>query len=958
MHTLRQILTSTLIILSAAGAVCCNDSPIEALKPGFENPDKDSRPLTWWHWMNGNISIDGIRKDLSWLHESGIGGVFLFDAGNFKGQIVEDRLQYMSDGWREAFRFSQALADSLGMSMSIASSPGWSITGGPWVTEDDAQKKLVWSILELKGEDGFEGTLPEPPSVAGPYQDEMKYPSDPDRYRYYRDICIIAVRKPAFDRARIVESEVKAGFRMNYKIADNYPTPDTGDVTAFEDVIDLTPQYANDTLKWQVPEGDWKVFRFGYSLLGHVNGPATPESTGLEVDKLDKSAIDRYYHSYLSMFAKALDSGAAGPESLKGRIYAMEIDSYESGRATWTPRIEQEFKARRGYSLRPWLPVLTGQIIGSSSQSERFLFDWRQTLGELMAESHYDHVNDILHPLGILRYNEAHEERTSFTGDGMMVKRSADVPMSAFWVRPHAGWYSSYPTSEADVRESSSVAHIYGQNICAAESFTTNGLPGKWDGSDAYQCHPGNLKRVADAAMACGLNKFVIHTSVHQPCDDIIPGLGLDRYGQWFNRHDTWASEARSWIDYLSRSSQMLRAGRYVADIAYFYGEDKNITGRFMHDRPEIPAGWNFDYVNADILLNVFKIKGKRLVTDSGMSYAVLRIDPEVKYMSMSVLERIAEFARNGITIIGPKPVSLANLMADEAGFTALADRIWSLPNVVDSSLDPTMAGIEADVMNLPDSSSFIHRKVKGGDIYWISNTCSRSRDFYVSLRSRAKSAQIWHADTGVCEQADFTVDSGRTIVNLKMSRDDAQFIVLSDRSCKSDAAMPFEPVDSSVVLTFDGPWHVKFQERRGAPESAELETGSWTRSDCDGIRYFSGKAEYSRSFGFRPEDGCRYSVCLGKVGNMARVILNGKNLGLLWKEPFSIDITDALQEGTNVIELHVINSWANRLIGDEQKGIIDRITWTVIPFYSADSPLPDSGLLEPVRIICTKKEN
>ena len=955
MRIFRHLFLPAVAVLCALFSVSCAESPLESLREDFDNPGSDCKPLVWWHWMNGNVTCDGIRKDLVWMHDVGIGGVFLFDAGNFRGQIVPQRLPYMSEGWKDAFRYSLELCDSLGMSMSLASSPGWSITGGPWVCEDDAQKKIVWSICELEGGTVFEGPLPEFPSVAGPYQEEMKYPATPDRYRYSRDVCVVAVRKPVCDTARIVESEVKAGFRMNYKIADNFPTPPTADCTALGDVIDLTADYSDGILRWTAPEGGvWKIYRFGCSLLGHVNGPATPESTGLEVDKLDKGAVARYYDNYLSMFARAIDPEAEGPEALKGRISSMVIDSYESGKATWTPAMEREFEARRGYALRLWLPVLTGQIIGSAEQSERFLFDWRQTLGELIAEAHYDGANDILHPLGIARYNEAHEERTSFTGDGMMVKRSADVPMSAFWVRFNAGWYSSYPTSEADVRECSSVAHIYGQNVCAAESFTTNGFPGKWDGFGAYRCHPGNLKRVADAALACGLNKFVIHSSVHQPCDDVVPGLGLDRYGQWFNRHDTWATEAGPWIAYLTRSSSMLRAGRHVADIAYFYGEDRNITARFMHERPQIPAGWNFDYVNADILLNVFKIKGGRLVTASGMNYAVLRIDPQVKRMSLPVLERIAQFARAGVTIIGPKPEGPANLKADRTLFSALADEVWALPNVSDGNFDPCLAGIAPDVLDLPDSAFFVHRSVEGGDLYWIANNCSREREFTVSLRCKAASAEIWHPDSGVREKACFKGADGRTQVTLRLSPDDAQFLVLSRKDCATDAQEPFIPAESAVALSLEGEWKVEFQQGRGAPERASLEAGSWTESACEGIRYFSGRAAYSRSFEFRPGQGCRYFLDLGDVCNMAHVYLNGRDLGLLWKKPYRVEITDALECGGNDLRVEVINSWANRLIGDEQPGASRTLTYTVIPFYSASSPLPPSGLLGPVRVECS----
>ena len=964
-----HIITLSAIIAAALSVISCTNKGEKELVEGFENPPAECHPLTWWHWMNGNVTKDGIRKDLEWMHRSGISGFFLFDAGIGSEQIVDECLPYMSDGWKDAFRYTVDLADSLGMSVGIASSPGWSLTGGPWVSEEDAQKKIVWSVLELQGGQPagnrtaeslslYKGSLPQPPSVAGQYQDEAEFPSDPDRYRYYRDICVIAMKAPQADTARIVESAVKGGFKMNYKVSDNFPTPPTDDVCAVSDVLDITDHYNNGILEWDVPEGHWKVFRFGCSLLGHVNGPATKEATGLEVDKLDRDAVMRYYDNYFHLYGSAL-AGNDKPEealnALMNRLAAIEIDSYESGRATWTGRLEQEFSSRRGYELRPWLPVLTGQIIGSAEQSEQFLFDWRQTLGELLAENHYDAVNDLFHRYGISRFNEAHEERRAFTGDGMMVKRTADTPMSAFWVRFNAGWYSSYPTSDADLRESSSVAHIYGQNICAAESFTTNGKIGKWDGFGAYKCHPGLLKRVADMAMACGLNKYVIHTSVHQPVDDRIPGLGLGTYGQWFNRHDTWAEEAGPWIDYLSRSSFMLRQGKFVADIAYFYGEDKNITGRFMDERVEIPKGWNYDFVNADIILNVLKIKGNRLTTESGMSYGLLRIDPQVRIMSMPVLRRIAEFAKAGVAVCGPKPLRCANLLADDQEFQALADKIWALPNVSDCPLEESLrsAGIQEDVQALPDSVEFVHRRIKNGDIYWIANISSTPKDFEIGLRADFRTAEIWHADSGLREKAEAAAKNGGTTVKLTMQRDDAQFIILSRKASISGAAPARRPAGEKVC-SIEGPWEVSFQEGRGAPGKAVFdELRSFTESEDSGIRYFSGTATYSRHFacpeGVAGED-CL--IDLGKVCNMVRVCLNGVDLGLAWKEPYRLDTRGALRDGDNELEIKVINSWANRLIGDEQPGVGERITYTAVRFYEPDSPLVPSGLLGPVSIV------
>lgn len=951
----KFIPVSAALALILAVNSCSNN--FKELREGFDCPPADCRPLVWWHWMDGNITKEGIRKDFEWLHRSGISGVFLFDAGMNFPRIVDNRLSYMSPGWKDAFHYTVDLADSLGMTVGLASSPGWSLTGGPWVSEDDAQKKIVWSEIKVEGGAAFHGTLPEPPSVAGQYQDEPEFPNDPDKYRHYRDLYVIAVKCPQADTARIRESAVKGGFKMNYKVSDNFPTPDTDDVTPVDGVIDLTAQYVNGTLDWNVPEGRWKIFRFGYSLLGHVNGPATKEATGLEVDKMDRDAVMRYYDNYFRMYGSALAESGDIPveKALKGRIAAIEIDSYESGRATWTPKLEEEFIARRGYELRPWLPVLTGQIIGSAVQSEQFLFDWRQTLGELLAENHYDGVNDRFHSLGIARFNEAHEERTAFTGDGMMVKRGADVPMSAFWVRYNAGWYSSYPTSDADVRESSSVAHIFGQNVCAAESFTTNGRIGKWDGFGAYQCHPGNLKPVADMAMACGLNKYVIHTSVHQPVDDRIPGLGLGSYGQWFNRHDTWAEEAKIWTDYLSRSCFLLRQGRYVADIAYFYGEDKNITGRFMDERVEIPRGYNFDFVNGDIILNVFKLKGNRLVTGSGMEYTMLRIDPKVKYMSMPVLKKIAEFARAGVTVCGPKPLRCANLVSDADEFRSLADEVWNLPNVSDGAPLTSLkaANIQEDISSLPDSVEFIHRKIDGGDIYWIANISAIPRQLTLGLRATARSAEIWHADTGAREATALSAPEGKTSVTLNLERDDAQFIILSKGKSISGAGKAPKPAGERVC-TIDGPWELAFQAGRGAPEKATFgKLASFTDSEDEGIRYFSGTVTYTKHFNFSGSNAEEpLWIDLGKVCEMARVNLNGTDLGLAWKMPYRLYATGALRQGDNELKIEVTNSWANRLIGDEQPSVTERITYTSHQFYTAGSPLVQSGLIGPVCIV------
>ena len=401
---------------------------------------------------------------------------------------------------------------------------------------------------------------------------------------------------------------------------------------------------ADGSLNWTVPEGNWIIIRFGYSLTGRQNHPASPEATGLEVDKLDKEAVRKYINTYLDMYKDA----TGGMMGSKGLQY-MILDSYEAGHMTWTKTFPEEFKKRRGYDILNWLPVLTGRVVQSAESSEKFLWDFRKTIGELIAESHYDVIGEELHKRGMKRYTESHENKRIYLADGMDVKRNADIPMSAMWTPGSlAGGANEEPRSEADIRESASVANIYGKPFVAAESMTSIG--------NAFSFHPEKLKRTADLEMASGLNRFVIHTSVHQPLDDKKPGFSLGPFGQYFTRQETWAEQSKAWMDYLGRSCYMLQQGKNVADILYFYGENTNITSVCETKLPTIPEGFEFDFVNASALLNAIQAKDGKLVAQSGNMYRVLMLDESARFMTLPVLKKIKALVDAGVKVVGAKP--------------------------------------------------------------------------------------------------------------------------------------------------------------------------------------------------------------------------------------------------------------------------------------------------------------
>lgn len=1118
---MKKILSFSIVVFLAT-TTFAQTKPVAAngvLYKEFQNPGNAARPRVWWHWMNGNITKDGIRKDLLWMQRSGIGGFQNFDAALATPQIVEKRLTYMTPEWQDAFRLTAKLADSLKLEMAIAGSPGWSESGGPWVKPEDGMKKYVWTETRVKG-----GTsaikLVQPSGVTGPFQNIPKQPefgapvAHANLPRFYKDVAVVAYKLPAADQSlqdlgvvvtssggnftlaqltdgdlgttallprdsakglawiqfafpqaqtikaltmvgggepgmfgqgsapadartleasddgaafrfvchippgaileqtmtipattakyfrvtvknpptkfnglaamvgikvepvtppgtdiaelvlhpvdRINRFEEKAAFAPVGDLSEK-PTAATKDVVATSDIIDLTGKLAADgTLNWTAPTGEWKVVRFGYSLLGIDNHPASPEATGPEVDKLDPVAIRHYFTNYLDQYKNA----TGGLMGAKGLQYII-TDSWEAGAQNWTANLPQEFQKRRGYSLLPWLPVLTGTVVKSAEASEQFLFDFRKTLSDMVAEYHYDGLTKILAERGMKRYSESHENGRALIADGMEVKRTAAVPMSALWT-PNPFINQNDQTSHTiDIRESGSVAHIYGQNLVAAESLTALGVP-----SGAWSFAPENLKPSVDLELASGLNRFVIHCSVHQPVDDKIPGLGLGPFGQWFTRHETWAEQAKAWTDYLARSSYMLQQGKFVADIAYLYGEDNNITSLFGKKPPVIPEGYNYDFINADALINVLAVKDGRLVTPSGMSYRVLVIDSSAKKMSLPVLRKIRDLVKAGANITGIKPEATPSLSDDEAAFNSLVKEIWSARHTGGAAVEgkvflgKPLQQVLNELKVAPDFSYtkpqantkllYVHRKLSNGDLYWVNNRSDREENIEASFRIAGMVPQIWHPETGKTEPASYSTANGVTKVNLSLTPNDAVFVVFQTPATKLAVTLPSKV--EKEVASLDGAWTVSFQPNRGAPASATFDSlASYTESSDAGIKYFSGTATYTKTFNVPASalaKGAQVWIDLGEVKNLAEVSVNGKPLGIVWKKPFRVDATHALMAGDNKVEVKVVNLWVNRLIGDQQPDAKQKITYTTMPFYQASSPLLPSGLLGPVKIV------
>jgi len=587
------------------------------------------------------------------------------------------------------------------------------------------------------------------------------------------------------------------------------------------------------------------------------------------------------------------------------------------------------------------------------------------TLEALVEEYHYDLITELLHQRGMGRYSESHESGRALIGDGMEVKRTADVPMSATWVPGGFGGSEAEGVAvrhNADMRESASVAHIYGQNLVAAESMTA--------GANPWGYYPAKLKPTADMEMANGLNRFVIHCSVHQPVDDKIPGLTLGPFGQWFTRHETWAEMAEPWISYLARSSYLLQQGTSVADVIYLYGEDHNITALFGNELPDIPRGYEYDFINADALINAISVSQGRIVTPGGTSFRLLVLDESTRDMSVPVIRKIKQLVEAGALAVGPKPVRTPSLNDDEAEFNAIAEELWGTGTGVQSIGNGRVyAGqTAADVLNelgiepdfsytKPQSDTeilYVHRSLNDGEIYWLNNRSNRYETVAASFRVAGKAAEIWDPETGDIKQASYTIEDGRTTVPLMLKPNDAVFVVFREAAVTPSRTIAV--AEETVLRTVTGPWEVGFQSGRGAPSSITLENLTpWNESSIAGVKYFSGVGSYTKTLDV-PADWLASDQAiwldLGDVKYLAEVIVNDRPMGTVWKTPYRVNITEALHEGENNLVIEVANLWVNRIIGDLQPGVTQPVTFTAQHTYREDSPLLPSGLLGPVRLI------
>lgn len=762
-------------------------------------------------------------------------------------------------------------------------------------------------------------------------------------------------------------------------------------------MVDLTSYLDKDgRLTWKAPKGKWTILRMGHTSTGHTNATGGG-GIGLECDKFNPEAIRLQFNSW---FGKAYE--VAGADIASRVLKVFHVDSWECGSQNWSPLFREEFKKRRGYDIYNYLPVMAGIPVKNVETSEKVLYDLRKTISELVVDKFYTVLKEEANAKGC--QFSAENVSPTMMSDGMMHYKMVDIPMNEYWLQS--------PTHDKpnDVLDAVSGAHIYEKNIIQAESFTQLRM--------MFDEHPAMLKTLQDRHYALGINRLSYHVYAMNPWLDRQPGMTLDGIGLYFQRDQTWWKLGKAWVDYAQRCQALLQYGRPVVDIAVFTGEELPrrsllpdrlvpfLPGLFGEEKVEwekkrlanegnpttvMPVGvthaanisnaedwvnclrgYQYDSFNADVLLNRMKAKDGRIVLPNGMSYGALvipgkhRMQPNPELMSDEVAKKLKELIEQGATILLEKDIfenklgyNANKLSKSNIGFLPLTSE--TLPNI---SRD-----FEVYENNkYAEDIAYTHRKGEDADIYFIANQDNKKRELNFSFRISRKEPQIWNPVTGEIIKSNFYTFSGdRTKLTLTLDENQSLFVVFKDNFA-IDRVSELDGWSKAIVgqttkkseVTISTPWTVQFDPIQRGPEQPVIfnELTDWSKHKDNRIKYYSGTAVYKNTFKAEVERNNEFSIELEDINNMAEVKINGKSCGILWTKPYKLDISKAIQNGENTIEIEVVNTWRNRIMGDDH---FDKQTddskkiWTNSRYYNmGEKDLVKSGLIG--NIIIKKK--
>lgn len=1024
--------------LAIGGHVLAQDSWLQ-IEQNFRNIPEKQPLAVYWYWVGGNMSKEGVVKDLQAMKKVGINRVQITMVGNDQG-APQGPIYTFSDEWWDILHTMFKTAGDLDIEVGMFNCPGWSQSGGPWVKPEqsmrylscvcdtvdgasakkiqlasvgkDAQdvKVLAFPLIEDRAKFCIQGNLQTDKQIEiraeqdvtvrsltvwpakqgttsaqllvkrkGTFQTVTHFDIDRSNTNInvgFEPLAPIVIALPETEGREFRLEVQKAGLVKRVELSDcpkveryaektfakMWPTPHPmwdaymwreqppyakAEIMQPSQVIDITQQMASDgTLSWKAPKGKWVIMRLAMLPTGQTNAPAPKEGTGLETDKMSKKHIKQHFDNYIGQILKRI------PAQDRKTFRLVVEDSYETGGQNWTDEMLSDFKQAYHYDPTPFLPVFQGIVVGSLEQSDRFLWDVRRLIADEISYNYVGGLREISNAHGLTTWLENYGH-WGYPGEFLQYGGQSDEIAGEFWSFGDLG--------DIENRCASSCGHIYGKNKVWAESFTCGGPD--------FSQYPGQMKQRGDRFFTEGINSTLLHLYIQQP-DDRVPGINA-WFGNEFNRHNTWFSQLDVFGKYLKCCNYMLQQGRYIADVAYFIGEDApKMTGV---RNPEMPKGYSYDYVNGEVLRQATVVDG-RLHLQSGMEYNVLVL-PKQNTMRPELLRHLQKLVHEGLVIQGPAPThspSLQNYPQADCEVQTMAQEMWQEKDK--PYLDKISYGkgriykyasleeILTDLKQVPDFCAedatlpllFIHRQTSEGDIYFVSNQSDTTLTFRGQFRIQNKMPELWNPLTSELRYLpEYRALRHATEIPLTLQPYESAFIIFRKPILQQGENAGKNYPEKQLLISIDTPWKVIFQEHRGAPqgEVSFPKLIDWTTHTDAHIRYFSGTATYTNSFNLRRMPSDPVYIDLGKVMIMAKVKINGVYVGGVWTAPYRLNVTNALRKGKNTIEVEVVNCWHNRLIGEKNLPESERFTFQTATYLKKDTPLQSSGLLGPVTL-------
>lgn len=1051
--------------LTAAMAITGACTSTEELARDFATPPETVQTGIYWYWISGNISEEGVVRDLHAMKRAGINRAFIGNIGQ-DGLYTERNVLMMSDEWWKILHTALKTASELDIEIGIFNSPGWSQSGGPWVKPDEAMRYLASAQIEVEGPRHIETTIAAP---AADFEDvrTIAYPA-PEEYASRPDAAIktdfgtdnaaaIADGDPAtgitlpsghvntitFDCGRpytarsltlkLLPSPAAYGARLEAEIDGTYTTVATFTVdrsnpainVGFDPYAPVTVSFAATTarrfrlvtdaaaqpggvaeaelsaqpriasyaektlakmcqtplpywnhymwpvqaeidnkayaidpasvqdisasidsegnLKWDVPEGRWIIMRTGMAPTGVTNGPATPEATGLEIDKMSSRHVRTHFDAFIGEILRRI------PAEDRKTFKVVVQDSYETGGQNFTDDFMQTFESVYGYSMLPYLPAYYGYVVGDQDRSDRFLWDLRRLIADQVAYQYVGGLRDVSHEHGLTTWLECYGH-WGFPGEFLQYGGQSDEIAGEFW--------SAGSLGDIENRAASSCGHIYGKTLIWAESNTSGG--------PAYSRAPVDMKQRTDRFFAEGINASLLHLYIEQADTSRYPGINAP-FGNEFDANNTWFSQMDLFTDYLKRCNYMLRQGLNVADVAYLIGEDApKMTGE---QSPALPAGYQFDYINAEVIMRDANVSHGRITLPHGTSYRVLVLPP-VETMRPELLEKIGRMVSDGAILLGRPPrrsPSMQNYPAADAEVERMARSMWGGCFDTKGANDYgkgriyngcTLEEIFAEIDLEPDFRVesgapllYNHRSMMGAEIYFVSNQSGAAVDATPEFRvDPALAPERWSpVDGSITSLPQFEATATGIRMPLHLEPLESCFIVFRGKG--SPKAGDNNPTPASAVEISE-PWHVAFDGKLSSPAPIEMASPADLAQNADPeIRYFSGTITYTTEFDLDDASAARVLLNLGRVESMAKVYVNDRYAGGAWCPPYKVDITQCVKKGRNTLRVEVVNKWVNRIVGDMQLPPEQRKISLLVNPYDASTPLPPSGLQQAVTV-------